>query len=323
MNLRLQNHPVDGSHLLAVLNRVGSLQRLARPRRSDPPDPAWWRKWAMHTCNELLAAAPGVHIDRQVETHVTGRPFDRTTTTTTRARRITWPTPCAATVLCYGCNALFATIDEAPAEILAAVRAGVAEALARGRRVRYSGDDIARALGITAAEKIAARAWQIGAVDVTLAEWSEIIRKRRAEQQRRYRREQGSTPRDESVATMARAIGVKPNSLQKRLRRARLKAEKTVAQNVLFSKPPNNKEIGKASKKGHEKTSQLRQPPGRPKDRAGEGVGRNLKKTIAADASKIFSERYKSRRPDRVASPTLSTAADSALASTPLAEVRQ
>lgn len=66
---------------------------------------------------------------------------------------------------------------------------------------------------------------QIGVVDATEEQRAKLIRERRAEQQRRRRRKQGMTPRNESVAAMARAAGIKPDTLRKRLRRARLKVD--------------------------------------------------------------------------------------------------
>ncbi|HEY8126215.1 MAG TPA: hypothetical protein VIF88_12455 [Methylocystis sp.] len=221
---------------------------------------------------------------------------------------------------------MFATIDDVPAEILAGVEAGVADALARGRRVRYNGNDIAVALGVTLEQRVAVKAWQIGACDKTDDEMDDFRLQRRADQQRQRRKKKGVRPRDESVAAMARAIGVKPNTLQKKLRRARRKAEKADAQDVLFSKRRNKKKDRVASKKGHEKTSQNRNPPIRPSGaEIGEGFAQ-VEKPIAADARKIFSERWKMREPDRVANPRAGAAAESIPAtSSPssLAEVRQ
>lgn len=61
---------VNGEVLLHARVRVGGLQRFARGRLNEPE--FGWRKWADFVCNELLAATPGVHIDRQVETHAAG-----------------------------------------------------------------------------------------------------------------------------------------------------------------------------------------------------------------------------------------------------------
>jgi hypothetical protein len=324
---------VNVNILLAARTRVGDLQRLARGRLNDLEFD--WRKWADFVSNELMAAAQGDHVDRQVETHAVGCHFDSTTVVKTRTRRISWPKPCAATILCYGRHRLFDRLEDAPPAIVTDVEAGAADALARGRRIRFTADDIARALGITAAEKIAARAWQVGAVDVTAEEWGKIIRERRAEQKRKSRRQQGATPREDCVAALARAAGVKPDTMRARLRRAQVKAEKTGEKAVAFSGPPNKKKIGEATKTRqrsataasrrtcNKSPSQLRHTPGRPKDgSAGEGVGRDVKKPISADAGKIPFEREKSWRPSPVASPTLSAVAtiDHGLASTSLAE---
>lgn len=317
---------VKGNLLLAVRVRIADLQRIARGRLNDRGFD--WRKFADFVCNEMLAAAPGEHVDHHSEIDVIDRPFDRTTVTKTRTRRITWPTPCAATVLCYGRHRLFETIDQAPPAIVADVEAGVADALAPGRRIRFSGDDIGRALGITAEEKLAAKAWQIGAVDVSAEEWAEIIRKRRADQQRRRRRKQGLAPHDDSIAAMARAAGIRPDTMRARLRRARMKAENGAEQHVAKMRPRKKKKDREASFSRQrsatadsvrtcDKTpSQNRNPPLRPSGaESGEGFGR-VEKPISADARKIFSERREMREPGRVASPMLSAAAtiDHALA---------
>ncbi|MFO1101319.1 MAG: hypothetical protein U1E20_00265 [Methylocystis sp.] len=243
---------VNTNHLLVARRRVGDLQRIARRRLNDPPDSAWWRRLGYYAGNELLAATPGDHVDRRSETQVTDRRFDRTTTTTTRVRVIRWPAPNAAVALCYGRHRLFDTLDQAPPEIATAVEAGVADAIARGRRIRFTAEDIGRALQITAAEKLAAEAWQVGC-DLSAEEWAEIIRQRRADKQRERRRKDGVALREESVAAMARAAGVKPDTMRARLRRARLRAENDSAKHVANLKPRINKEYAKLHKRdnGH------------------------------------------------------------------------
>lgn len=324
---------VNGNRLLATLSRVGGLQRLARGRLSDPLDSAWWRTWAMHVTNELRAAAPGVHVERHSETDVINLPFERKTVTKTRVKRITWPAPNVAVILCYGKHRLFDRLEDAPPEIVTAAALGVADGLARGRRIRFTAEDIGHALRITAAEKLAAKAWQVACCDLTPEQWAALMLERENDNQRQRRRKKNVQPREESVAAMARAAGVKPDTMRARLRRARLKAENGAEQHVANLTVRNKNETGEPSKTRQRSAtadsvrtcvktpSQNRNPPPRPSGAGGgEGFGQ-VEKPVAADAGEIFPERWKSRRPDHVASPTRSAALDSALASTPLAEV--
>ncbi|MGJ0505671.1 MAG: hypothetical protein ACR652_00770 [Methylocystis sp.] len=282
---------VKANSLLAARRCAGDLQRLARAHVHDHGYP--WRKWACFVANLLLTAAPGDHVFEQTERSVSGHAYDRTTLTKTRTKVVRWPQVSAAVVLCYGAHRLFDRPDQAPPEILAAVKQGVADALSSGRRVRYTASDIGRALGVTAAEKLAAEAWSVEAVDVTSEEWAEIMRHRRNEKQRARRRAKGMPSIAQSIAAQARALGIKPNTLRTHLRRQKARAEK-VGGDVPFVKPPNNKKTRKASRTGQpsassappavgpQKATQRRQPPVPPcGGRGGEVFAR------AADGSQI------------------------------------
>ncbi|MGJ0506164.1 MAG: hypothetical protein ACR652_03330 [Methylocystis sp.] len=116
-------------------------------------------------------------------------------------------TPNVATALCYGRNAPFTTIGEVPAHILAEAEAGVAEALAIGKRIPADGAALGRALGMTQELREELKVWAIwpmgSTYDDLAARRSARAAERRAKDRVRkeqQRREQGMAEREKYEA---------------------------------------------------------------------------------------------------------------------------
>jgi hypothetical protein len=184
-------------------------QKIARHRRDDPAFP--WRCWGKEVTNETMAIPGGVHfIDGE---------------------RVTWATANAATALCYGRNAPFATLSDVPPEILAEVEAGAAEALAVGAHLLTNGAALGRAIGMTWELREELKCWLIWPAGATSDDLSARREARAAERKakdrirkQQQRRAKGMANRTDyetqSIAADARKLGLKPDTLRARLRRA-------------------------------------------------------------------------------------------------------
>jgi hypothetical protein len=189
--------------------RRAQLQKIARHRRGDASFP--WRRWARATVNETLAIPSGVHI-------IDGA-------------RQTWAAANAATALCFGKNAAFEAVSQVPQHILAEVEAGAAEALAVGAHLLTDGASLGRAVGLTHELREELKTWLIWPAGATRDGLTARAADRAAERwakdrerKQKQRRDSGMIDRTEyeanSIAAQARVLGIKPDTLRARLRRA-------------------------------------------------------------------------------------------------------
>lgn len=153
---------------------IKCLQRLAQHCKNDPNFN--WYSFARFVANEMRAFEPGRYLLKG------------------RKRATGWPTLSAATVLCYGSEPVFSSVDDVPPHILSLVTAGidaeVAEAVASDRQRAKAPDKLERAeaFGVDAATKLRLKLWHgFACTDMTDAEWRKFLQSNRNARRRAKR----------------------------------------------------------------------------------------------------------------------------------------
>lgn len=206
MSADLIDLPAGKQHAHYVRFRRAQAQKVARAMRDDPGFN--WRGLGKTCANDLLYLPSGRY--RLPDGSV-----------------LPWGSPNAAAILCHGKNAPFESLEAVPPNVLEQVEAGVADALTVGAHVIEDGLIVGRRLAQTDSMRRALRVWLLWPADMSRAEFEgrrDNRGSKAAVAKREKRRAAGMKPREqyegESIAAMARAIGVKPDTLRARLRRA-------------------------------------------------------------------------------------------------------
>ena len=216
--------------------RQAQFKTVARDRRDDPTFS--WRKLGYLSANEKRQFHPGRY---QVEglRGVQG-----------------WTGASVASILYHGKNPIFDDDEEAPRWIVDEIKAGIADAPPDEKHHPMTGQDFAKALGVTAADRERHKVWLIGANDRTQSELHADAKARREQRRADKRRDAGMTPRAESTAAEARRLGIKPATAQARLRRWRRQREMAAreeaaaalaAMTIKESKPWEREGIGRST----------------------------------------------------------------------------
>lgn len=269
--------PAAKARWLPVIRlRRSQLQKIATARRDDPEFP--WRKWARAVVNETMFLDAGEYDADGTKTG--------------------WMAANATTALCYGKNAPFLVMSEVPDPIRTECEAGAKDALKHGVHLLTDGATLGRAIGLTWQLQEELKTWLVWPAGAT-ADDLEARRKARAAERKskdrirkqQQRREEGMTARRESIAAQARELGIKPNTLRTRLRRA---AATPVTPNVPFLSTTNIEEIVVADTKGTERYTIAQQ-------------ARELGITPAALRVRLYRERRRQAAPESAAPVTKGT----------------
>jgi len=167
-------------------------------------------------------------------------------------RWMSWPDCSPETILARGKYRLECSIGNVPDHIVSAVEKGIARS--RGFKGVMGGELIAKVMGVTYEVRTLLDLRAIGAIDVPKADRAAIAAKRRkkrnAELKVKARQRSGATPRSESVASQARAMGISPSALRQRQCRERRKRSQIIEMSnnvvdVTFSAPHKNTKYSK------------------------------------------------------------------------------
>ena len=170
--------PSPWEDLIVAWLILACMRKLARSHRDDPAFK--WEAYAFHAANLLRMMEPGIY---EFE--------DR------NRRRFRWPRPELKAILCGGREPIFAWLTDVPDHVRAAVLQGIGRAASLPARIRHTGEDIGRALGVTFAEREALRLWQLGCMDCTRrqrAQRAKDSRNAKLKVQRAEKRAQENTP---------------------------------------------------------------------------------------------------------------------------------
>jgi hypothetical protein len=141
---------------------------------------------------------------------------------------------------------VFPTREDIPPHVVEALELGIAHS--RNNPSTPGQDKLAELFDVDLAMRKKLRLRRVGATDLKYAERQKASdakkRERTAARMKAKRKEQGATPRDESIAETARGLGMKPATLRARIRRekerdfgAKVQAHENVTKPVTFSCP--------------------------------------------------------------------------------------
>ncbi len=149
---------------------------------------------------------------------------------------------------------VFPTRADVPPPVIAALERAIAHS--RDNPSTPGQDKLAELFGVNLAMRKELRLRMIGATDLRYAERkkasSDGKRERNKARKKAQRQERGATPREESLAAMARDLGIKPATLRARLRREKEKAfgvkvqgDENATSSVTFSSPRPSRREGR------------------------------------------------------------------------------
>ncbi len=188
---------------LRLLKRVNDMRRLAAYRWYTGGK-VFYEALGEAITNELLAFEPGLYFADGWK------------------QPIQWPEPCAAVAICYGRKRLFDSPRDLLPHWLEQIETGAQIALDRGRHERRTNAQLGRLLGLKESVKLELELWQLRAADVTPEQHKAIMQEiwNYNRRKRRHAAPMKRGPQAESVAASAKAMGIKPDTLRKRMRKA-------------------------------------------------------------------------------------------------------
>ena len=140
----------------------------------------------------------------------------------------TWPECTPETILGMRldpCLRVFPTRADVPPPVIEALERGIAHS--RDNPSTPGQDKLADLFGVNLDMRKELRLRMIGATDVRYAARKEAAKERRREhdkaRKKAQRQDQGATPREQSIAATARAMGIEPDTLWRRLKREKEK----------------------------------------------------------------------------------------------------
>jgi lambda repressor-like predicted transcriptional regulator len=208
----------DSKRWFISKSRISNLQKLAKARTSDPKFD--WEKFG-YCCGCILRQ---FDPDKKYNLAAKGE----------RAMWRSWAATTPETVLTRGKYRLEVSLENVPNRVLRAVEAGLKRSI--GFKGVMGAELAAKIMGVTYEIRQSLDLRMIGAIDVPkaarLALAAERHRKRNTKLKARIRKNAGSIPHSESIAAQARAMGVKPNTLRRRLQRQAKKESQLIEKSI-------------------------------------------------------------------------------------------